>query len=83
MNQASRLSCVVPVLPATLRPGSAAARPVPSRTTAPIIRTIIAARSGSTTALVAGGATGWRSWSMIAVSMPYGVTRRPPLKNVA
>ena len=49
MNQASRKSWVVPVLPATVRPAIAAARPVPRDTTAAIMRAIMPARSGSTT----------------------------------
>src|SRR5690606_12153400 len=48
-NQASLLSLLVPVLPATGRPGSAALRPVPDLTTASSATTASAAASGEMT----------------------------------
>ncbi len=55
MNQASRLSCVVPVLPATAIPCTAAARPVPRDTVAAIMRRIASAASAEITGAGAGG----------------------------
>ena len=60
--------------PATDIPGTAAARPVAERTTAPSIRAICAAFSGS---IAATGAT------RCAKSSPCARTRRPPLNSGA
>ena len=81
-NQASRYSCVVPVLPATNRPAIPAAVPLPRETTAAIIRSIIAATSGSITRVTAFAGSATATFAR-TLSMLRGTTRIPPLKNAA
>jgi hypothetical protein len=87
-NQASRNSCVVPVLPPTGRPPQAApwgcaARPVPRATTASIIRRIAAACSGVVARVAEGGAIGTGAPSAFAAASPRGRGSSPPLAKAA
>ena len=58
-------------------------RPLPRVTTAPSMRAIIAAWSGSITAPATAAARVAVRPSICAPSIPYGATRMPPLKKAA
>ena len=86
MNQASRASEVVPVLPATCRPSSRARAPVPLSTTLDIIQISCCAAFSEITRspMPPAGPMIVSVWSLILSSRkPNGVTEDPPFRMPA
>ena len=85
MNQASRKSWLVPVLPAAIQPGISALRAVPLSSVSCIMVFIIATWRGSTTwpSWSAGRAYSSLPWVVRILVTTCGDTPWPPLANGA